>query len=85
MVRTDESGIRLRVEDSGPGLSDSDLRRLNNDSSESSGAAKASAGWAGLGWSIVRRIASAQRAIVQVSRSPELGDLRTESVWPHGS
>ena len=36
----------------------------------------------GLGWSIVRRIAAAQGAQVQVNRSAELGGLGVRVRWP---
>ncbi|WP_420477056.1 ATP-binding protein [Noviherbaspirillum sp. ST9] len=62
----------LSVEDSGPGMSDDDIKRLgdrffrvlgNNESGS------------GLGWSIVRRIAAVHRFEIQVDRSIALGGL----------
>ena len=81
-VRTDTADIRLRVEDSGPGLSDADIQRLGERFFRVLGSGE---GGSGLGWSIVRRIASAHRASIQVSRSLELGGLCTDIVWPFGS
>ena len=45
------------------------------------GASQASGG-SGLGWSIVRRIAQAQRAGLALDRSPTLGGLRVQVRWP---
>lgn len=63
----------LLIEDSGPGMSDSDMLHLgerffrsqNNDSTGS-----------GLGWSIVRQIAAAQNLRLDVGRSERLGGLQ---------
>jgi two-component system sensor histidine kinase QseC len=71
-VQHSEGRLSLRVEDSGPGLSDDDLRRLGerffrvpgNDENGS-----------GLGWSIVKRIAAVHQLQVQAERSALLGGL----------
>lgn len=68
----------LTVQDSGPGLPDAHLARLGErffrapDSGQSG---------SGLGWSIVRRIASAYGATLDVRRSDELGGLKVEVDW----
>lgn len=67
-----EGNACVLIEDSGSGMSDSDIVRLgerffrsqNNDSSGS-----------GLGWSIVRQIAVAQNLRIEVGRSARLGGL----------
>src|SRR5574343_273076 len=73
-------GAELVVEDSGPGLPEADLARLGERFFRA-GASQASGG-SGLGWSIVRRIAQAQRAEVLLDRSPTLGGLRVRVRWP---
>jgi two-component system sensor histidine kinase QseC len=72
-VRTSASGPELWVEDSGPGLSEADLARLGERFFRVLGNG---ADGSGLGWSIVRRVASAHRAQLHASRSPALGGLR---------
>jgi len=69
----------LRVEDSGPGIGDDDLRRLGERFFRPPGTRP---GGSGLGWSIVRRIAAAHEADIQVGRSPALGGLRVAVSWP---
>jgi two-component system sensor histidine kinase QseC len=64
----------LTVDDSGPGLSDDDKTRLGQRFFRVLGS--------GLGWSIVRRIAAAQGASVQVARSAALGGLQVVVDWP---
>ncbi|MEP7102295.1 MAG: ATP-binding protein [Burkholderiales bacterium] len=78
-VRTDTAGIRLRVEDSGPGLSDADIKRLGERFFRVLGSRE---GGSGLGWSIVRRIADAHHACIQVSRSSALGGLSIDIILP---
>jgi len=77
VVRRDAQ-VRLTVEDSGPGLSETDLLRIGERffrviGNEESGS--------GLGWSIVRRIAAADHAVVRVNRSTALGGLTVEVEW----
>jgi two-component system sensor histidine kinase QseC len=72
---------RLTVEDAGPGLADADRRRLGERFFRVLGSGQAGSG---LGWSIVRRIAAAQGARVEVDRSPELGGLRVRVELPPG-
>ncbi|VWC78087.1 ATP-binding protein [Burkholderia contaminans] len=69
----------LRVEDSGPGMRDDDLGRLGERFFRPAGTGPSGSG---LGWSIVRRIAAAHDADVQVDRSPGLGGLRVTVSWP---
>lgn len=75
----DAAGILLQVDDSGPGLDDADLARLGERFFRRLGTG---ASGSGLGWSIVRRIAAAQRAEVQVGRSRTLGGLGVAIRWP---
>ena len=70
---TRENGrVVVSVDDSGPGLSDTDLGRLGERFFRVPGTM---ASGSGLGWSIVRRIATVHRLVVKVERSPELGGL----------
>lgn len=78
VLRT-EGGVRLEVEDSGPGLSDADLKRLGERFFRVLGTGE---GGSGLGWSIVRRIAAAQGAQVAVRRSAALGGLAVDVSFP---
>jgi two-component system sensor histidine kinase QseC len=71
-------GVRLRVEDSGPGLSEADLARLGERFFRVIGSGQSGSG---LGWSIVRRIAAAHKAKVDVGRSSELGGLAVTVDW----
>jgi two-component system sensor histidine kinase QseC len=71
-VAAHEHGVELSVEDNGPGLTEAEIQHLGERffrvlGTEGSGS--------GLGWSIVRQIARAHRAFVEVTRSP-LGGLR---------
>jgi len=70
--------VLLTVEDSGPGLGEADLQRLGERFFRVLGSGQAGSG---LGWSIVRRIATAHGAAVSVSRSPTLGGLGVELRW----
>jgi signal transduction histidine kinase len=71
--------VRLRVDDSGPGLTDADRQRLGERFFRVLGPSETGSG---LGWSIVRRIARAQGAQVEVARSAELGGLAVTVTWP---
>jgi two-component system, OmpR family, sensor histidine kinase QseC len=75
------TGARLRVEDSGPGLSEADAGRLGERFFRVLGSGESGSG---LGWSIVRRIAVALRTTVTVSRSPALGGLAVDVNWADG-
>jgi two-component system, OmpR family, sensor histidine kinase QseC len=70
--------MSVSVDDSGPGLSPQLMQRLGERFfrarlNEASGS--------GLGWSIVRRIATSLDLTVQVDRSPLLGGLRVQVGW----
>jgi two-component system sensor histidine kinase QseC len=71
--------VRLQVDDSGPGLADADLQRLGERFFRVLGSGQEGSG---LGWSIVRRIAAAQGAVVEVARSATLGGLAVAVRWP---
>ncbi len=71
--------VRLTIDDNGPGLNESDLQRLGERFFRVVGTGQ---GGSGLGWSIVRRIASVHLATVEVGRSPALGGLRVTLDWP---
>ena len=71
--------VQLQVDDSGPGLADSDLARLGERFFRVLGSGQDGSG---LGWSIVRRIAAAQGATVAVARSASLGGLAVTVCWP---
>lgn len=70
---------RLVVEDGGPGLEDADRARLGERFFRVLGQP---APGSGLGWSIVRRIATAHGATVAVGRSARLGGLAVTVTWP---
>jgi two-component system, OmpR family, sensor histidine kinase QseC len=70
-----EGQLALTVQDSGPGLSDADLKHLGERFFRVLGTGQ---GGSGLGWSIVRRIAIAHGAQVSVGRSEQLGGLRVQ-------
>jgi two-component system sensor histidine kinase QseC len=78
-VAADAQGTALRVEDSGPGMGEADMRRLGERFFRVLGSDRAGSG---LGWSIVRRIAAAQSVQLAVGRSAELGGLSVELRWP---
>ena len=71
-------GVVLGVEDSGPGLDEAQRARLGERFFRVLGSG---ASGSGLGWSIVRRIAAAHGARVQVQRSAELGGLEVRVEW----
>lgn len=73
------AGVRLWVEDSGPGLDEAQRARLGERFFRVLGSG---ASGSGLGWSIVRRIAAAHGARVKVERSRELGGLAVQVNWP---
>ncbi len=78
-VARDAGGTRLGVEDSGPGMEEADLQRLGERFFRVLGSGEAGSG---LGWSIVRRIATAQGISVQAGRSAALGGLEVRLTWP---
>jgi two-component system sensor histidine kinase QseC len=80
-VQAVAGGVQFGVDDSGPGLSDADQQRLGERFFRVLGS---QAPGSGLGWSIVRRIAHAQSAQVQVGPSAALGGLHVAVTWPSG-
>jgi two-component system sensor histidine kinase QseC len=74
------SQIEVTVEDSGAGLSAADQARLGERFFRVLGN---TATGSGLGWSIVRHIATLQHIDVQVGRSSELGGLQVTLRYPH--
>jgi two-component system sensor histidine kinase QseC len=72
-------GVRLCVEDSGPGLDAAQRARLGERFFRVLGSG---ASGSGLGWSIVRRIAAALGAQVDVAPSAGLGGLKVQVRWP---
>jgi two-component system sensor histidine kinase QseC len=78
-VTVGQGAVRLTVEDSGPGLGEADLQRLGERFFRVLGSGE---GGSGLGWSIVRRIATAHQATLHAARSAALGGLRVEVQWP---
>ena len=71
-LRSDGGGVTLAVDDSGPGLTESEIARLGERFFRVLGT---EATGSGLGWSIVRRIAESQGASLSVTRSAALGGL----------
>jgi two-component system sensor histidine kinase QseC len=71
--------VVLSVEDSGPGLSEADMRRLGERFFRVTGSEESGSG---LGWSIARRIAAAHGATLRVQRSATLGGLVVEVSLP---
>lgn len=66
------SGVRLSVEDGGPGMNDSDMWRLGGRFFRALGNSESGSG---LGLSIARRIAAVHRMAIDIGRSPQLGGL----------
>jgi two-component system sensor histidine kinase QseC len=71
--RLDKNQVEVIVEDSGPGLSPVEMTRLGERFFRVLGTA---ASGSGLGWSIVRHIASLQHVDVQLGKSTDLGGLQ---------
>lgn len=71
--------VALRVEDSGPGLSDEQRSHLGERFFRVLGTA---APGSGLGWSIVRRIAAVHGAEITTARSATLGGLAVRVAFP---
>ena len=78
-LSTHDDGLTLCVQDSGPGMSEADLARLGERFFRVLGSGQPGSG---LGWSIVRRIASAHGATLQARRSQALGGLEVLVTWP---
>ncbi len=77
-VTTQQEGVRLTVEDGGPGMGEADLARLGERFFRVLGTGQRGSG---LGWSIIRRIADVHGATVQLGRSVQLGGLAVAVVW----
>lgn len=71
-VRHENGRVVLRVEDSGPGIPESDRRKLGQRFFRRAGTDESGSG---LGWSIVQRIAAVHGFDVEVERSARLGGL----------
>lgn len=80
-VRKQSGRVALSVEDSGPGLSGEDRRRLGERFFRVLGSGESGSG---LGWSIVKRIAAAHCFELQVERSATMGGLAVYVNAPEG-
>ena len=85
--RSDAQGRALVVEDSGPGIAESErelvLRRfVRGPSAASAASAGQQAQGSGLGLAIVQTIAERHGARLLLDRSPTLGGLRVQVMWP---
>jgi two-component system sensor histidine kinase QseC len=74
-VVSERGFARLSVDDSGPGMAESDIARMGERFFRVLGSGETGSG---LGWSITRRIASVHGADVRASRSELLGGLSVE-------
>lgn len=70
----------LTVEDSGPGLTEAQLAQLGERFFRVLGSGQSGSG---LGWSIVRRVATLHHITVDTDRSPRMGGLRVRLEWNH--
>jgi len=71
-------GAQLRVQDSGPGMTDEQMSHLGERFYRVLGSDQPGSG---LGWSIVRRIAQAHGAQVTLARSAQFGGLDVSVQW----
>jgi two-component system sensor histidine kinase QseC len=78
-VGSDDGHPWMSVQDSGPGMSEADQQRLGDRFFRVLGTEQDGSG---LGWSIVRRIATTQRLHVQVGRCGSLGGTQVRVTWP---
>lgn len=78
-VTTASGQSTLRVQDGGPGMTEQEMARLGERFYRVLGHGQTGSG---LGWSIVKRIAQASGAQVQVGRSELLGGLSVLVKWP---
>lgn len=78
-VRRQPNHIRLLVEDSGPGMSQTDMQRVGERFFRVLGTGQSGSG---LGWSIVRRIAAVHQARAAIGRANGLGGLSATVDWP---
>ena len=78
-VTRETAHVLLRVEDSGPGMTEPDRQRIGERFFRVLGSGQDGSG---LGGSIVRRIAAVHQANVRVLPSADLGGLAVEVEWP---
>lgn len=85
-ISKEQDIVRLSLEDSGPGMSSTDMERIGERFFRVVGSGQEGSG---LGWSITHRIAAVHRATVTVARSRSLGGLSVEvrfaaeaAAWP---
>jgi two-component system sensor histidine kinase QseC len=81
-IESETSGVKLTIQDSGPGMSKADMEKLGERFFRVIGTGQSGSG---LGWSIARRIAAALAAEVYVSRSASMGGLSVEVRLPTGA
>lgn len=74
-----QGAVRLSLDDSGPGMSSTDVKRLGERFFRVVGSGQEGSG---LGWSIVHRIAAVHRAVVRVAKSTSLEGLSVEVEFP---
>ena len=77
-VSHEQDVVRLSIDDSGRGMSSTDMDRMGERFFRVVGSGQDGSG---LGWSIVRRIATVHRAVVRLGRS-SLGGLSVEVRFP---
>lgn len=78
-VTSESEKTVLRVEDSGPGMTEAEMARLGERFYRVLGSAQPGSG---LGWSIVKRIGHVFGVELQTSRSSRLGGLAVTVHWP---
>ncbi|MEQ1685006.1 MAG: ATP-binding protein [Burkholderiaceae bacterium] len=76
------AAVGLSVEDSGPGLGETELRRVGERFFRVLGSGQEGSG---LGWSIVQRIALVHGVSLKTGRSATLGGLAVTLEWPMGA
>lgn len=81
-VQQQDGRVVLRVEDSGPGMTEGELQRLGERFFRVTGNTESGSG---LGWSIVRRVAAVHGMRLQVEASTELGGLAVRVLGPQAS
>jgi two-component system sensor histidine kinase QseC len=81
-IHSATDGVKLTVDDSGPGMSTADIEHLGERFFRVIGSGQSGSG---LGWSIARRIATVVAAEMCVSRSASLGGLCVEVRFPPGA
>ena len=78
-IQREANLLRLVVEDSGPGIADTDLERVLDRFYRIAGTQTTGSG---LGLAIVKSIADLHHASLQLDRSPRMGGLRVEVKFP---